>query len=451
MASYWRDVLKRVVKAITFLSERGLAFRGEDELFGSSKNGNFMGILELVSEFDPFLAQHIEKHGNKRSGHANYLSSTICDEIIDLMADKVFAVITSRIRIAKYYSISVDSSPDESHIDQLTVTVKYMEGTSPVDRFLTFIPNCGHAGQQMVDALLEFLKKHDIDFQDCRGQSYDNAPNMSGKYKGMQALVLQKNPYAFFVPCCAHSLNLVGKAAANTCSSAVDYFNFVQNLFNFFTGSTSRFQLLTEHLSKTERKYTVKNLSDTRWSCRADATKALLHGYSEIKSALLTIAENAEEKDLVKNEALCLFNKMSQLENAIYTQFWCDILERFDATSQFLQNPATALKPAVNSIISLIEYVESKRAKYDEYESNGKKMSGTESYRKTRLRTKNVRLNELGRAKQAETVSTQSPKEKFKADAFSPVIDQLKVSLAERAEAYKQVKIITGLCLLSNL
>lgn len=37
---YWREVLKRVVETIKFLAERGLAFRGTDETFGSMTNGN---------------------------------------------------------------------------------------------------------------------------------------------------------------------------------------------------------------------------------------------------------------------------------------------------------------------------------------------------------------------------------------------------------------------------
>jgi len=42
---YWKEVLKRVVAVIKFLAERGLAFRGEDELLGSPHNGNCLGSL----------------------------------------------------------------------------------------------------------------------------------------------------------------------------------------------------------------------------------------------------------------------------------------------------------------------------------------------------------------------------------------------------------------------
>lgn len=43
--SYWRNVLERVVAVVNFLVQRGLAFRGENEVFGCTNNGNFLGII----------------------------------------------------------------------------------------------------------------------------------------------------------------------------------------------------------------------------------------------------------------------------------------------------------------------------------------------------------------------------------------------------------------------
>ncbi|RXN38526.1 zinc finger MYM-type 1-like protein [Labeo rohita] len=62
---YWKEVLRRVVAVIKFLGARGLPFRGDKELLSSAHNGNYLGLLELIAEFDPFLKEHLEKHGNK--------------------------------------------------------------------------------------------------------------------------------------------------------------------------------------------------------------------------------------------------------------------------------------------------------------------------------------------------------------------------------------------------
>ena len=124
VAGYWRSVLKRVVSVISFISERGLAFRGSDEIIGSPNNGNFLGLLELISEYDDFLSQHIAKYGACGKGNVNYLSSTICEEVLSIMAQQVFKQIIQRINTSKYYCISLDSTPDEGHIDQLTLVFR---------------------------------------------------------------------------------------------------------------------------------------------------------------------------------------------------------------------------------------------------------------------------------------------------------------------------------------
>ena len=93
----------------------------------------------MLSEYDPFLAQHIEKYGNRGRGNPSYLSSTICEEFVLLMAEEVRQVIINEIASAKYYSFSVDSTPDISHTDQLTFTVRYVHDAGiPTERFLKF-------------------------------------------------------------------------------------------------------------------------------------------------------------------------------------------------------------------------------------------------------------------------------------------------------------------------
>ena len=44
---------------------------------------------------------------------------------------------------------------------------------------------------------------------------------MSGCYKGMQHFFLETNKFAIYVPCAAHSLNLLGRSAVDCCQEAV--------------------------------------------------------------------------------------------------------------------------------------------------------------------------------------------------------------------------------------
>uniref|UniRef100_H2ZTL7 DUF4371 domain-containing protein n=1 Tax=Latimeria chalumnae TaxID=7897 RepID=H2ZTL7_LATCH len=208
---YWRDMLHCVLNVVRSLAEHGLAFCDENENFGS-----------------PFLAQHINKHGNMGRGHALYLSSTISEEFIALLGEKVFEHIVKELKEAKYFSVSVDSTPDISNLDQLTCVVRYVLPNGPVECFRTFLDFETHSGQDIAKSLLQFFEKIGVNIADCRGQSYDNASNFSGKYQG-----IERSENAVYIPCCTHSLNLVGQCAVDCCFTAISFFSFVQKLCFF--------------------------------------------------------------------------------------------------------------------------------------------------------------------------------------------------------------------------
>ena len=80
----------------------------------------------------------------------------------------------------------------------------------------------------------------------CRSQSYDNASNMSGVYTGVQACIKEINSLVEFVPCSAHSLNLVGNKAADCCMAATSFSGIVQGLYNFLSSSTHRWDVFMQ-------------------------------------------------------------------------------------------------------------------------------------------------------------------------------------------------------------
>lgn len=57
---YWYKVL-----------QRELSFRGTNEVVGSQNNGNFLGIIELIAEYDSFLKEHIKLYANKGRGNVS--------------------------------------------------------------------------------------------------------------------------------------------------------------------------------------------------------------------------------------------------------------------------------------------------------------------------------------------------------------------------------------------
>ena len=104
--------MERISAVICTLAERGLPFRGDNEQFGSLNNGNYLGLLELVAKFDPFLLAYINRYGNSGLGNPSYLSKTICEKMIQLMAKKVKESIVTDVKEAGYFSFLVDFTPD---------------------------------------------------------------------------------------------------------------------------------------------------------------------------------------------------------------------------------------------------------------------------------------------------------------------------------------------------
>eukprot|EP00102_Acyrthosiphon_pisum_P013328 XP_008182862.1 PREDICTED: zinc finger MYM-type protein 1-like [Acyrthosiphon pisum] len=340
--NYWFEVLKRLVSVITFLSSRGLAFRGKEEKFNSQHNGNYLGLLELISEYDPFLKAHIEQYGNQGKGNPSYLSKTVY--------------------LTKF--------------DQMAIILRYCTLTGVEERLLGLFPIKDHQGQSMYKVLDDFLEKSELDIMNIRGQSYDNASNMSGQFKGLQAYVKNKNPLAVFIPCTAHSLNLVGVNSVNCCTEAVNFFDFVQKLYNFFSGSTHRWNVLINILKKEEKNsvkgnssrfLTLKSLSDTRWSCHAEACKAIVVNYEQILTALKSMYDG-EENNVTTLDAKSLWKKMVKRETAYMSLVWNDIMERSNKTSTILQHSNCDTMKAINLLKSLKCYVLSLRDSNSIYE-----------------------------------------------------------------------------------
>ena len=377
--NYWKNVLRRVVSCVKSLASRGLSFRGHDEKFGSTHNGNFMMLLELLAEFDPFLANHINRFGNKGSGSTSYLSKTIYEELIQLMAKKVSTAIVKETKEAKYYSIIVDSTPDISHVDQLTFIVRYVKNDgSAVERFLTFIENPGHKAEELATAVFTRFSAYDIDIADCRGQSYDNARNMSGIYTGLQARIKEVNPYAEYVPCSGHSLNLVGNCAAECCLEAVKYFRMVQNLYNFFSASTHRWKILNS-FSDTQN-VRVKSLSVTRWSARSDAVRCLTKFWPQIYNCLLKIEQDEFEKASTRSEAEGIKSQMECLETAFLQNLWDFLLSRFNSISKKLQSVHTSIVEVIDLYQGLIKLVNDTRDQFHFYEEKSIQISLQKTY-----------------------------------------------------------------------
>ena len=93
---------------------------------------------------------------------------------------------------------------------------------------------------------VEMLGSHKLPISRIRGQGYDGASNMRGEFNGLQKLIRDDNPYAFYIHCFAHQLQLVVVAVSECCTAIKDFFYYVNLIVTNVGASCKRKDLLTK-------------------------------------------------------------------------------------------------------------------------------------------------------------------------------------------------------------
>ena len=196
--------MERLINIVIFLAERNLTFRESDEVLGSPHTGNFLGLFELLAKRDPVLMElknRIIKHTTKK----HYLSNTIQNELINIVAKKVEKESMTQLTKTKYYAFSLDCTPDISHKEQMTDILRFVQcdeedGVTVKEAFLGYLRVDDNTGRGLLDTLMKCAEEIGLNFANCRGQCYDNGANMKGKEAGVQARLLESNSKALYVP-----------------------------------------------------------------------------------------------------------------------------------------------------------------------------------------------------------------------------------------------------------
>ncbi|XP_068200608.1 zinc finger MYM-type protein 1-like [Palaemon carinicauda] len=214
------------------------------------------------------------------------------------------------------------------------------------ESILGFVPLKETTGAFMTETLVDELQNMGLQIDNLCGQGYDNGSNMKGKRNGLRQCVLDMNPHAFFVSCSAHSLNLGVNGAVKCCLQATKFFGIVQHLYNFFSTSTHRRQVLVSII----KDLTIKPLSETRWESQIDALNTLRYLLADIYDALLGTYEDINLKgssgSLPQIEAKGLADAVSKYEFVVSLVTWYNILFEVNITIKHLQDKDADLNSA---------------------------------------------------------------------------------------------------------
>lgn len=276
-----QEKLKSIIKTIILCGRQCLPLRVHRDygMFNVEQEpecneGNFRALLRArIDSGDINLKQHLETCAK----NSMYISWNIQNQIIDACGEIILTKLVNKVNNAKCFTVLADETSDISSIEQFSLCVRYIESVDAnnfkiVEQFLKFVQVESTTGQNLADVILTTLTTCGINLNYLRGQGYDGAAAMSGKFKGAQARVTEKYPTALYVHCVSHSLNLALSNAVDVISIR-NSFGVIEKVYTFFN-TPKRQIILNNHIKilvPDVNRTRLVQLCPTRWVERHDS------------------------------------------------------------------------------------------------------------------------------------------------------------------------------------
>ena len=118
--NFWQKILERLLNVNLMLAMCNLPFRGSTEEVSNENKGNFLSIIQLIAKYDSVLDKLLQLP----KGSPKYLSPSIQNELISLLAGQVLQDIKIELQSATFFAIILDTTQDVSKKDQLSEVLR---------------------------------------------------------------------------------------------------------------------------------------------------------------------------------------------------------------------------------------------------------------------------------------------------------------------------------------
>ena len=296
-----------------------------------------------------------------------YQSPQIVNELVSMMGQDVLRGILKKIRQAEYFGVMADETRDISNKEQLVICCRWVDESyniheDPLGLFQISSCTADSIVAHIKDALIRCV----LLLNNCRGQSYDGAAAMSGRFRGVATQIQRQEPRAIPVHCLAHSLNLCLQDACKSSRLIKGALDLVREAVHIINKSPKRAEIFREKRMEVEENpitghQNLKPLCPTRWTVRTEAIYAVLTNYEAVKATCEVVVEEGGDIGLKADGMLGRLEKFSTLFGLRLSYL---VFSAGEELSRTLQSKDCNIQVALNS--SNLTHNYNKRMRSDE-------------------------------------------------------------------------------------
>ena len=352
-----RGMLRTLSEAVLYLSKQELLFRGHDESSSSLNRGNYRELLECFSKFDTIFERRLHgKIAESERGNIGVftgVSSDTQNDLIECIDSVIQDHIDEEVQKCNFLSVQVGETTDVSTKEQLSVIIR-LDKNDDVERFLKFYNVSSDRTAPAISAIIKDILSNygDSIHHKLIMQTYGGASVMSGHISGVQTLVREDYPFAYFFHCAAHRLNLVLCQSASSIPLVRVFFANVAAFSSFSSSSPRRKDLL--HSNGID----IPKPGETRWYYRSCTISVLHDKYKALLDLLDRIIEHPQGWDDASiSQASGLYHFMNSFLFCFLIHVFNRILEQSSLLYMVLQNRNTDFSYGVQKIATFANFL----------------------------------------------------------------------------------------------
>ena len=235
-----------------------------------------MQFLHLHTEDNQQLVPWLQRKSDK------YTSPEIQNEIMGIMVKCILRDVAASIKQANYFTLMADEVTDVVNKEQVAICIRSVNEEFEANEDFVGKYNVEYIKTDTITQVLkDVLIRLNLSINDCRGQCYDRAANMSGAKSGVSTQILKEEPHAIYMHCYGHALNLV---AGDTIErnkilrNALDTTFEISKLLKLSPRRDAMFQKIKAEMAPDTPSF--HTLCPTRWTVRASSLQSVMDSYN---------------------------------------------------------------------------------------------------------------------------------------------------------------------------